>query len=220
MAKGMAALVLGALLLAGGAGTHAAIISVDALAGGGIDASGEVTAGTSFSVDVLLSEVTDLAGFQFDLLYDATRLTATGISSGGLFDPDTFLVNSAIVAGSASFAEITLAATGLDFLSPLQIATITFQALAAGEVPLTLSGVVLSDSLAGDIPVGLVNASIRVMPSAAPAPGTLLLLSIGAFGLGRARRARTRCGGLGHDAGYLLDGRSLVRAADPTGARP
>ena len=78
---------------------------------------------------------------------------------------------------------------------PALIATINFHAVTAGAVPLILSGVLLSDSLAGDItPVTLLDASIEVTPSATPVPGTLLLLSIGsaALGLARTRRARRR----------------------------
>lgn len=209
MLKGSGALLLGALLLAGSATARSATVTVDAVPGGGIDANGVVAAGATFSVNVLIGDVLDLAGFQFDLAFDATRIEATGIVSGGLFDPDTFLIADTVNAGSVTFAETTVG-TGLDIAAPALLATIEFRALAAGSSLLALSGVLLSDSVADPIdPVTLVGASIAVSPASAPIPATIALWSIGCLALGLSRRRATRPG----------RATSKIRRAPPIAAR-
>jgi len=50
----------------------------------------------TFSVNVVVKDVTDLAGFQFNLTYKTTVLTATGISLGPFFPPGSWQPAKAI----------------------------------------------------------------------------------------------------------------------------
>ena len=172
-----------ALLLLAATPSQAVTVSVDAIPGlPGIENSVDVTSGSSFEIDVLIQDVTDLAGFQFDLTFDPAILAATAITSGDIFGMDGFLITSTIGAGTLSFAEVSVG-LGLDIgATPDPLATIAFDALAAGTSALTLGNLVLSDSFAMDItPVIVVDG--QAMVTAAPLPGTLALLLAGLVGI-------------------------------------
>ena len=184
MTKRLSTLVGATLLRAAGA-LPAATVKVDAVPGGTVNAAAVVARGSSFAVDILVSGAADLAGFQFDLTFDPAILAATGIVSGGVFDPDTFGIASSLGSGTLSFAEITLG-SGVNILADTLIATLRFSALNAGNTALSLGNVILSDGLAAEIgPLTLTGATVGV--AAAPLPGTALLLGAGLLTLARRR---------------------------------
>ncbi|MCP5150156.1 MAG: hypothetical protein H6983_10630 [Ectothiorhodospiraceae bacterium] len=144
------ATVLGAGASAGAA--QAATIAVDMVPGGAVQASRTLAPGDSFSLDIVVSDVADLAGFELALDFDPAILGATSLTSGLVFGPlDTFPLVASIGVGTLAFAEVSLAPLGLDLVGPTVLATVSFDVLAAGTTALDLHDVLLSDSLAGAI---------------------------------------------------------------------
>ncbi|MGR9053195.1 MAG: cohesin domain-containing protein [Gammaproteobacteria bacterium] len=170
--------------------TQAAILSVDTIPGGGLDNTVTTAPGSNLSIDILLDAASDLAGFQFDLVFDSSILTVNPpIVSGNIFGLDTFLIADTINVGSLTFAEVSLAfGPGLEITVPTLLATINFDVIGAGNSALTLNNVVLSDSIGGNIPVtGLDNGLLisRVQPPnpSVPEPAAYLLLIASLIGL-------------------------------------
>lgn len=147
----------------------------------------------SFDVQILIDDVAGLTGFQFDLGFDASLLSATGVTSGGIFDPFTAPPLPVITAGNVAYGEASLDLFGPGFATavPTVIATISFTAIGVGTSGLDLSSILLSDTafpIPGSIPVdNTANGSIEVVGTV-PLPGTLVLCMIGLLGLGAARR--------------------------------
>lgn len=170
------------------------VVSVDAVpdAGntattvGSIQNSRSTTCGATFNVDVVIQGVTNIAGFQADLLYNPAVLrvtavnynfllttTGTAVIDLGNSTPDTdgdFLM----VAAMYSITPIT-GASGNGVL-----ARVALQAVGSGSSPLNLTNVKMADANGISIPptdangfyIGPVNdASIVVNPPCAVAVG-------------------------------------------------
>jgi len=161
-----------------------ASISVDMISGGTIDNSLSLSSGSTFDVDIVINDVIDIAGFEFILGFDSTVLSATSITSGDIFGLDTFLIDDTINANSVSFSETTFAFFGLDINTQTVLATISFDAIAAGTSDLLLSNIFLSDSFAFEItPVTIADANITIPgTSTIPEPSVLWLLFFGLIG--------------------------------------
>lgn len=133
--------------------TSSAAMAIDALPGApGVQSSGAVAPG-SFSVDVVVSGVSNIGAFNFDVEYDSTKLnapTVTGPDSRDL-NPDAnqaFLEGSGrafvcdppapaggIGGGTLKVARISCSstgpATGVDAVSPQAIASVQFATVGA-----------------------------------------------------------------------------------------
>ncbi len=172
--------------LALGATAEAVLVSLDVNPPNG-QASRTVTLGTPFTVDIVVSDVTDLIGFTIDLGFDASVLTATGGSIGTflgggllLFPPDLTPPDVNLVGGT--FIGVGTTGSGV-------LASINFTAVGPGvNSPLDFNLVQLTDSLGGkilDFPVipgsedSVSNGSITVVPI----PGAALLFGTGLIGL-------------------------------------
>lgn len=137
---------------------QAASISVDMVPGGVINGSLTIPftpPPPDPTFDILINDVADLAGFQFNLGFDPSILNISSIDSGNIFGADTavFLSISDFnnITGSISFSETSLALSGLNIpslnmLGPAILATIHFQAIGIGTSSLDLNNTVLSDS--------------------------------------------------------------------------
>jgi len=165
--------------------SQAAQLSVDMISGGSIDSTLSTEFGESLSIDIIINDATDLAGFEFDLA--GFNLSPTAITSGNIFGVDTFSLESQ-VTHSIGFSETSLDFTGIDINTPTVLATVSFDVVNSGVGSLDLSNVILSDSLGREItPVSLNNGNI----SAVPVPSAMLLMATGLSMVGlRKRRLR------------------------------
>ena len=151
---------------------------------------GPVSVGDAFAVDVNISGVNDLGAFQLDLLFDPAIVQLNNVNEGAFLPSGgpTFFIPGFIdnVGGSATFnADALLGVPGVSGSGVLL--EFDFQALAAGTSSLSLSNVILQDSVGNFIDSGLANGSVTVEsegggggPVTTPEPGTLHLL-LGAF---------------------------------------
>lgn len=160
--------------------SYAATLSVDMISGGSIDDSLSSNLGDSIDLNIILNDALDLSGFEFDLEFDNSIISATSIVSGDVFGLDTFSLENQINSNSIGFSETTLAFVGLDILSPIVLATISFNVVGVGLDFLNLKNVILSDSFGLEIgSVSLNNASLTVSTSSVPEPNVFWLFSTG-----------------------------------------
>ena len=140
-----------------------------------------------------------LGAFDLDVEFDPAVL---GFSMAVFGDPilgdqlDLFGLGSFTGVDASIPATVNLFEVSLDLPADLDLlqapsftlATLTFQALAAGVSPLSLRNVILGDALGDPLDASVTGASVNVVPE----PGTLLLLGSGLMGFGAYRR-RHKC---------------------------
>ena len=151
----------------------------------------------TFSLDIVVTDITDLYGFQFDVGFSPSILSATGITEGAFLPlgGSTFFIPSAIdnVLGTISFTGDTLLSVPPGVSGSGVLATLSFHALAAGSSAVELSNIILLDSNLADIAFSSQNGTVDVQGgSQVPTPGTLFLLLPGWLGLWLSRRVATR----------------------------
>ena len=117
-----------------------------------------VHAGDTFTLDIRAENVTDLAGWQFDIAFDPAVLEAISVTEGDFLKTDggsTFFHGGSIDNAAGKIGGLTAAqlsgdgATGTGTL--LQV---TFKAKAAGETQLTLQNFQFGSTVGDDIPAG------------------------------------------------------------------
>ena len=188
-----ATLVLfGSLALLGSLANAQAVLSIEPL-------SQNVSVGSTFAVDVNISNVSDLYGYQFDLSFNPNLISAVSSSEGSFltaggtstfFIPGTNDNKNGIVSATAD--TIIGAVSGTNGSGNL--AVLTFDAIGAGTSSLALSGVALVDSSFNSISNQSTGASVSVgsaikAPEIDPASamGALTLL-FGGLAILRGRR--------------------------------
>ena len=162
------------LFLTGMSAAHAPIVSVTT------DAQ-NYSVGASVAVDVSVSNISDLYGFQFDLNFSPAVLSALS-SSEGTFLPtggSTFFINGTNdnVAGTVSATADTLIGAIPGVSGSGSLAKFLFTAVGQGSSGISLANVQLLDSSLNPISANSVNATVSV--SAVPIPGSLPLLTSG-----------------------------------------
>lgn len=150
----------------------------------------QVQTGDSFDVSVIVTEVSDLYAFQFDVSFDPLVIHSLGVDEGPFLPSggSTYFDQGTIdnVAGMISFVLDTLIGSVPGVTGTGSVATLHFEALVAGVSPIELSQVMLLTSDIEEIPVTISNGSVTV-----PIPSTVLLLLGGFFMLlGNKRLAR------------------------------
>jgi general secretion pathway protein D len=146
-----------------------------------------VLPGASFTLDVDITDISDLYAFQFDVGFAPDILSATAVTDGAFLDTGFFPGFIDNTAGTISFAADSLAGPVPGVSGSGTLATIEFLALAQGMSPVTLSNVILLNSTLADIPVTTASGSVSVI---IPEPSSALLLTVGLLAIGtRVRRS-------------------------------
>lgn len=179
------ALLLSVLLVPSGAFADA-VLSVSAPA--------SVAQGSSFSVDVNISGVSDLYAWQLDLTFDPTLLSATNVTEGTFLNggnpSNTFFLPGTIdnVGGSVTLNADTLLSVVSGISGAGTLITFDFTALAQGTSPLAIANEILLDSTGAIITDTTSGSSVTVTgsgPVPTPEPNTVFLLAsaIGLLGI-------------------------------------
>jgi len=143
-----------------------------------------VPQGSSFSVVVNISDVSDLYDFQFDLAFNPAVLQLTNIVEGGflLTGGSTFFLPGTIdnTLGNATANADTLIGTISGVSGTGELAELDFTAVAPGISSLTLSNVILQDSTGSLLDSTTAAGSVTVQgATTVPEPSTLLFLGVG-----------------------------------------
>lgn len=173
-----------------------------------------VALGDSFTLEVSVSDVVDLFGFQFDVSYSPSLLSSIGITEGAFLSGGgaTFFLPGTIdnLIGTISFTADTLLGPTPGVTGTGTLASIDFMSIGNGISTLTLSNVLLLDSALNDIAFSMAGATVEVLPSTAvPEPGSFLLMMSGLLSFPAVRRLVGRRGTLRTKVEALHEGKAL-----------
>ena len=163
-----------------------------------VSSPSSVTSGETFTVDVGISGVSDLYGWQFDLDFTPGVLSAGSVTEGSFLAGGgaTFFIGG--VADNIGGAVTANADTLLTAISGVSgtgtLASFDFTAGSGGTGTFTLSNALLLDSSLSPIDASLTGAAVTVTPSTSvPEPATdgLLALALATLAM-RSGRASPR----------------------------
>lgn len=141
--------------------------------------------GSMVTLDVNISGVTDLYGFQFDLSFAPSVLSANATTEGPFLPSGgtTFFVPGTIdnTNGTISATADTLIGAISGVSGDGTLAVVTFTALAAGTSSIDLSNVTLLDSGFNSIDASFQGGTVIVTPgtTVTPEPTTFVLMLTG-----------------------------------------
>ena len=155
------------------------LLIADAIVTAGSD---DVAVGDTFGVPVIVSGVSDLYGFQFDLSYNPAVLQLTNITEGSFLSSagTTFFIAGAIdnTAGTATSTADSLIGAIPGASGEGDLAIFDFKAISLGNSDLALSNVTLLDSSLNSIPFVTSNGQVVVVVSSVPEPSFLPVLVV------------------------------------------
>jgi hypothetical protein len=140
----------------------------------------------TFSLDIKISDVTDLYAYQFEIGYDPLILQATSITEGSFLSgggTTNFTAGDIDnTAGTISLTANTLQGLISGVSGPGILATIGFGPSGIGSSTVSLSNVLLLDSGLNEISASTGNGNVTV--SSVPIPATVWLFGSALAGLG------------------------------------
>lgn len=161
--------------------------------------STSVGVGETFSIDVNVSDVVDLYGFQFDFNFDQSLLSPLGVTEGsflskGVSGSTDFMAGFDNGTGTIEFTLGYLLGAVPGISGSGTLATLAFVAMAPGNTVFSLSGLILLDSQLGEFQdAATINgAAVDINASAVPetaSTATLMLMAAGVTILARRRLA-------------------------------
>jgi cohesin domain-containing protein/PEP-CTERM motif-containing protein len=157
--------------------------------------AGPVTVGSNVIVNIVISGVTDLYSFQFDLNFNPTILAPAAPTEGSFLSAGgaTFFIPGVINGGTVAATAGTLLTAVSGVNGGGTLASFDFTAIGSGTSGLTAAGVLLYDSGLNSLASTSTGASLTVTPSSVPEPASLALFGFGSIGVllrGRRRPAR------------------------------
>ena len=124
--------------------------------------------GASFTVDVMVSSITDLSAFEFRISFDETILDAVSVVKGALWNDSNYLWHTGQIDNSSGSIGFTSGAassgsgpTGVSVDANGGIlATITFQTNADGTSPVDLADVLMCYVNGNTVSTGVTNGTV------------------------------------------------------------
>ncbi len=130
--------------------------------------------GDTVTLDIDISNVSDLYAFQFDLGFDPSVLSATAITEGAFLPGggSTLFIPGTIdnVVGTIAFTADTLISLLPGVTGSGTLATVQFNASALGTSAITLSNVFLLDSNLNPIDSNVSGGTAHINAAAVPEP--------------------------------------------------
>ncbi|ACV62797.1 Ig domain protein group 2 domain protein [Desulfofarcimen acetoxidans DSM 771] len=126
-----------------------------------------VSAGDTFTLNVLVAPATAIAGAQFNLSYDPAVLQINSVTEGGLLKQNgntSFFLPGDIDNTEGLLKNVAGAITtsGGEVSEEGVLATVTFTAKASGTSTLTLSNVIAGSKVGQSVPVQVIGGSVTV----------------------------------------------------------
>lgn len=164
--------------------------------------STSVGVGGTFSIDVNVSDVEDLYGFQFDFNFDQSLVSPLGVTEGsflsqGVNGSTDFLAGVHNGTGTIEFTLGRLLGAVPGVSGSGTLATLAFAATGQGNTDFSLSGLILLDSQFGEFQnrVTINGAAVDINnPTPVPEPTSLMVMgtSVAFIAIARRRLARSQ----------------------------
>jgi C1A family cysteine protease len=132
-------------------------------------ASNKVGIGGTFTVDVFVDPGADIAGAQFNLSFDASVVTANGVTEGDLLSQggaSTLFTSGTIDNAAGTITNVVGAITtpGASVSASGTFATVSFAATAAGASALDLTNVLVANKQGQPLTITVADGSVTVCP--------------------------------------------------------
>lgn len=138
------------------------------VAGLTVDTEQSVNTGDSFSAAINIEAVRNLAGFQFDVVFDPTVLEVVSVEEGTFLSAtgSTYWLPPNIDNATGVIADIACAKTGSGGATGTgTLASITFRAVGGGESDIRLQNIKLSSPMGETIPATSTDANVTIIPA-------------------------------------------------------